>query len=25
LRLPQDVTVHVYGEERQDVGLHLTY
>lgn len=25
LRLPQEVTVHVYGEERQDVGLHLTY
>jgi hypothetical protein len=25
LRLPQEVTVHVSGEERQDVGLHLTY
>jgi hypothetical protein len=25
LHLPQEVTVHVYGEERQDVGLHLTY
>ena len=25
LRLPQEVTVHVYGDERQDVGLHLTY
>jgi hypothetical protein len=25
LRLPEEVTVHVSGEERQDVGLHLTY
>lgn len=25
LRLVQEVTVHIYGEERQDVGLHLTY
>ena len=25
LRLAQEVTVHVYGEEREDVGLHLTY
>jgi hypothetical protein len=25
LRLPQEVTVHVYGEERVDTGLHLTY
>jgi hypothetical protein len=25
LRLPQEVTVHVYGDEREDTGLHLTY
>lgn len=25
LHLAQEVSVHVYGEERQDVGLHLTY
>jgi hypothetical protein len=25
LRLAQEVSVHVYGEEREDVGLHLTY
>lgn len=25
LRLVQDVTVHIYGEEREDTGLHLTY
>jgi hypothetical protein len=25
LRLVQDVTVHVYGEERVDTGLHLRY
>ena len=25
LRLAQEVTVHVYGEEREDTGLHLTY
>jgi hypothetical protein len=25
LRLPQEVTVHVSGEERQDIGLHLSY
>lgn len=24
LRLPQEVTVHIYGEERVDTGLHLT-
>ncbi len=24
LRLPQEVTVHIYGEEREDTGLHLT-
>ena len=24
-RLPQDVTVHVYNEEREDTGLHLTH
>lgn len=25
LRLPKDVTVHVYNDEREDTGLHLTY
>lgn len=25
LRLPQEVTVHIYNEEREDTGLHLTY
>lgn len=25
LRLVQEVTVHIYGEEREDTGLHLTY
>lgn len=25
LHLPQEVTVHVYNEEREDTGLHLTY
>jgi hypothetical protein len=25
LRLAQEVTVHVYGDEREDTGLHLTY
>jgi len=25
LRLAQQVTVHIYGEEREDTGLHLTY
>jgi hypothetical protein len=25
LRLAQEVTVHIYGEERADTGLHLTY
>ena len=25
LRQAQDVTVHIYGEERIDTGLHLTY
>ncbi len=25
LRLPKDVTVHIYNEEREDTGLHLTY
>lgn len=25
LHLAQEVSVHVYGEEREDVGLHLTY
>ena len=25
LRLPQDVTVHVYNDEREDTGLHLSY
>jgi hypothetical protein len=25
LRLAQEVTVHIYGEEREDTGLHLTY
>jgi hypothetical protein len=25
LHLAQEVTVHVYGEEREDTGLHLTY
>jgi hypothetical protein len=25
LRLPQEVTVHIYGDEREDTGLHLTY
>ena len=25
LRLPQEVKVHVYNEEREDTGLHLTY
>jgi hypothetical protein len=25
LRLPQEVTVHVFGEERVDTGLHLTH
>jgi len=23
-RLPQEVTVHVYNDEREDIGLHLT-
>jgi hypothetical protein len=25
LRLPQEVTLHIFGEERVDTGLHLTY
>jgi hypothetical protein len=25
LHLPQEVTVHIYNEEREDTGLHLTY
>jgi hypothetical protein len=25
LRLSQEVTVHIYNEEREDTGLHLTY
>jgi len=25
LRLAQEVTVHIYNEEREDTGLHLTY
>lgn len=25
LHLVQEVTVHIYGDERQDVGLHLTH
>jgi hypothetical protein len=25
LHLAQEVTVHIYGEEREDTGLHLTY
>lgn len=25
LRLVKDVTVHIYNEEREDTGLHLTY
>ncbi|HEX3822362.1 MAG TPA: hypothetical protein VHW45_18675 [Candidatus Sulfotelmatobacter sp.] len=25
LRLPKDVTVHIYNDEREDTGLHLTY
>lgn len=25
LRLPQEVTVHIFGEERVDTGLHLIY
>ena len=25
LRLVQEVTVHIYNDERQDTGLHLTY
>jgi hypothetical protein len=25
LRLPQEVTVHIYNEEREDTGLHLTF
>ena len=25
LRLAQEVTVHIYSEEREDTGLHLTY
>jgi hypothetical protein len=25
LRLPQEVTVHIYNEEREDTGLHLTH
>jgi hypothetical protein len=25
LRLPKEVTVHIYHDERQDTGLHLTY
>lgn len=25
LRLPAEVTVHIYNDERQDTGLHLTY
>jgi uncharacterized protein YegP (UPF0339 family) len=25
LHLAQEVSVHVYGDEREDVGLHLTY
>lgn len=25
LRLSQDVTVHIYDDEREDTGLHLTY
>lgn len=25
LRLPQPVTVHIYNDERQDTGLHLTH
>jgi hypothetical protein len=25
VRLAQEVTVHIYGEERADTGLHLTY
>jgi hypothetical protein len=25
LRLVQPVTVHIYNDERQDTGLHLTY
>jgi len=25
LRLPQEVTVHVYNDEREDTGLHLVY
>jgi hypothetical protein len=25
LRQAQEVTVHIYGEEREDTGLHLTY
>ena len=25
LRLVQEVTVHIYNDERQDVGLHLTF
>ena len=25
LRLPQEVTVHIYNEEREDTGLHLSF
>jgi hypothetical protein len=25
LHLPQEVTVHIYNDEREDTGLHLTY
>ncbi|PYX46867.1 MAG: hypothetical protein DMG79_15285 [Acidobacteria bacterium] len=25
LRLVQEVTVHIYGDEREDTGLHLTF
>jgi hypothetical protein len=25
LRLPEEVTVHIYNEEREDTGLHLTF
>jgi hypothetical protein len=25
LRLPQEVTVHIYNDERQDTGLHLAF
>jgi hypothetical protein len=25
LRLAQEVTIHIYSEEREDTGLHLTY